>query len=313
MKTEARPFPGLAPPPPFLARFPPEPKSLRFPSSRRPPPVAAPPPHFTPSGAGGKILGFAGKRSLLLSESVLVSCLFFPLGLDRDSGANFEPASAQNSSNFSLLRVHPLSLQVHMYYQLSYQLGPYERYPVPIDTNVSGGMNRFLWLSERNVLTNVIPSPIHGLEDIVNNQVYNVTLSQSCKAQAHPQATCWCCRSSKVLGPLDNKPFPVLWHEDNSGRRQNGRERPSVPGAMVGPMLGEAAHRLVKSTLNIKLNNNQSSGILEPPRNRNFPVYYAVNRPRPAAPSLGTKGASVKIPTSTMGITTTLLFEVSLD
>ncbi|XP_056172524.1 5'-3' exoribonuclease 4-like isoform X1 [Syzygium oleosum] len=156
----------------------------------------------------------------------------------------------------------------------------------------SGGMNGFLWLSERNVLTNVIPSPIHGLEDIVNNQVYNVTYLNPAKHKHIPRPPAGVVIPPKVLGPLDTKPFPVLWHEDNSGRRQNGRERPSVPGAMVGPMLGEAAHRLVKSTLNIKLNNNQSSGILEPPRNRNFLGYYAVNRPRPAAPSGYERGFS---------------------
>ncbi|XP_056158977.1 uncharacterized protein LOC130134946 [Syzygium oleosum] len=68
-------------------------------------------PHSSPaSGAGGAEIApvsFAREdllRPLLLAESVLVSCLFFPLGLDRDSGANFEPASAQNSSNFSLVR-----------------------------------------------------------------------------------------------------------------------------------------------------------------------------------------------------------------
>ncbi|KAI6687761.1 hypothetical protein NL676_024589 [Syzygium grande] len=174
-------------------------------------------PHSSPAfGAGGAEIApvsFAREdllRPLLLSESVLVSCLFFPLGLDRDSGANFEPASAQRWN---------------------------ERIPL---AKPPAGV--------------VIPP--------------------------------------KVLGPLDNKPFPVLCHEDNSGRCQNGRQRPSVPGAMVGPMLGEAAHRLVKSTLNIKLNNNQSSGILEPPRNRNFPGYYAVNRPRPAAPSRYERGFS---------------------
>ncbi|KAI6678354.1 hypothetical protein NL676_039150 [Syzygium grande] len=196
---------------------------------------------------------------------------------------------------FDLLYVHPvhsLSLQVHMYYQLSYQLGPYERYLVPIDTNVSGGMNGFLWLSERNVLTNVIPSPIHGLEDIVNNQVYNVTYLNPAKHKHIPKPPAGVVIPPKVLGPLDIKPFPVLWHEDNSGRRQNGRERPSVPGAMVGPMLGEAAHRLVKSTLNIKLNNSQSSCILEPPRNRKFPGYYAVYRPRPTALSGYERGFS---------------------
>ncbi|KAI6677829.1 hypothetical protein NL676_038625 [Syzygium grande] len=205
-------------------------------------------PHSSPaSGAGGAEIApvsFAREdllRPLLLSESVLVSCLFFPLVWTEILG------------------------QISSQHQLS------------------DGMNGFLWLSERNVLTNVIPLPIHGLEDIVNNQVYNVTYLNPVKHKHITRPPAGVVIPPKVLGHLDNKPFPVLWHEDNSGRCQNGRERPSVPGAMVGLMLGEAAHCLVKSTLNIKLNNNQSSSILEPPRNRNFPGYYAVNRPRPAA------------------------------
>ncbi|KAI6668550.1 hypothetical protein NL676_010872 [Syzygium grande] len=189
-------------------------------------------PHSSPaSGAGGAEIApvsFAREdllRSLLLSESVLVSCLFFPLGLDRDSGANFEPASAQRWNE-----------------------------QIPLANNVT------------------------YLNPVKHKHI------------ARPPAGVVI--TPKVLGHLDNKPFPVLWHEDNSGRCHNGRERPSVPGAMVGPMLREAAHCLVKSTLNIKLNNNQSSGILEPPRNRNFPGYYAVNRPRPAAPSRYERGFS---------------------
>lgn len=206
-----------------------------------------------------------------------------------------EEEQLRNSLKFDLLyvhRVHPLSLQVYSCYQLSYYLGPYERYPVPIDTNASGGMNGYLWLSERNALTNVVPSPLHGLEDIVNNQVFNVTYLNPANHKHIPRPPDGVVIPPKVLGPLDIKPFPVLWHDDNGGRRQQGRERPSVPGAMVGPMLGEAAHRLVKSTLNIKSNYNQSSGILEPPRNRNFPGYYAVNRPRPAGPSGYERGFS---------------------
>lgn len=54
--------------------------------------------------------------------------------------------------------------------------------------------------------------------------------------------------------------------------------RPHVPGAIAGPLLGEAAHRLVKNTLNLKTSFEQSS-------RQNFPGNYTFNRPRPAGPS----------------------------
>lgn len=60
--------------------------------------------------------------------------------------------------------------------------------------------------------------------------------------------------------------------------------RPQVPGAIAGPLLGEAAHRLLKNTLNIKTNNS-SSGYMEQASYQNFSGNYTVNRLRPAGPS----------------------------
>lgn len=55
--------------------------------------------------------------------------------------------------------------------------------------------------------------------------------------------------------------------------------RPQVPGAIAGPLLGEAAHRLVKNTLNIKPNGS-SPGLFEQPYSRNFPGQPMFSRPR---------------------------------
>ncbi|XWS64655.1 hypothetical protein CRYUN_Cryun05aG0021600 [Craigia yunnanensis] len=193
----------------------------------------------------------------------------------------------RNSVMLDLLYVHPLhplASQVISYYHICYQLPPHGRFVLPIDPNASGGMNGFLWLSERNGWQGLVSSPVKGLPHIVSNQVLNVTYRNPPRHKHIPELAQGVVIPQEVLTPLDIKPFPVLWHEDNGGRRQQGRDRPRVPGAIVGPQLGEAAHRLVKNTLNFK-SNGSSSGLFEQPPFFNISSNYTSIRPRPAGPS----------------------------
>ncbi|KAG4111507.1 hypothetical protein ERO13_D13G108500v2 [Gossypium hirsutum] len=190
----------------------------------------------------------------------------------------------RNSVMLDLLYVHPLhplASQVLSYY---YQFSPHKKNLWPIDTHASGGMNGFLWLCERNGWQVVVPSPVKELPHIESNQILNVTYMNPSYHKHIPELPQDVVTPKKILTPLDINPFPVLWHEDNGGRRQQGRDRSRLPGAIVGPQLGEAAHRLVKNTLNI-IPNGSSSGLFEQPPSFNVSSNYTIIKQRPARPS----------------------------
>ncbi|XP_059649372.1 5'-3' exoribonuclease 4 isoform X2 [Cornus florida] len=193
----------------------------------------------------------------------------------------------RNSVMYDLLYVypaHPLAAQIIWYYQICDK-----SFSLPIETNYSEGMNGFIWLCERNGWANVVPSPVKGLRYIENNCILNVTYQNPLPHKHIPEPPRGVAMPEKVLKPLDIKPFPMLWHDEIGGRRQQGRERPQVPGAISGPLLGEAAHRLLRNTLNIKPNHNHSAFLKQMPY-RNSPSNHVINRQRPAGPSWYERG-----------------------
>ncbi|XP_043691265.1 5'-3' exoribonuclease 4-like isoform X2 [Telopea speciosissima] len=199
-----------------------------------------------------------------------------------------EEEKARNRIMYDLLYVyesHPLARRILPCYVFCYQSAPSEIFPAyQIDTDISGGMNGYIWLCERNGYKRVVPSPVKGLPNIENNRVLNATYLNPQPHNHIPEPPEGVKMPKKIIKPYDVKPFPVLWHEDNSGRRSQFRERPLVPRAISGPLLGEAAHRLLKNTLQIKANTATSSALLDAPLKRNF-HNQMVNRPWPARPS----------------------------
>ncbi|KAH7661514.1 5'-3' exoribonuclease 2 protein [Dioscorea alata] len=176
-------------------------------------------------------------------------------------------------------RNHRLAEQIFALYHMCSQLPFEERFIcIPIDANLSGGMNGFLSLSERNFFSTSILAPVKGLKNVDHNQVWNATYLNPPHHEHIPEPPEGVVVPKKVLKPYDIKPFPVLWHEDNSSRRQQTRDRAQVFGAISGPQLGEAAHRLLKNTLQIK--SSSRPGLLEAPQ-WDSPSSY---KQRPAGP-----------------------------
>ncbi|KAK3145817.1 hypothetical protein QOZ80_3BG0257940 [Eleusine coracana subsp. coracana] len=187
----------------------------------------------------------------------------------------------RNRTMFDILYVrqtHPLTAQIGFLYQIYNQSSTVDPYVIPIDPAASGGMNGYLCLSERNWYSVTVISPVKGFSGIINNRVVNATYINPQYHPHIPEPPEGAIIPAKILKPSDFKPFPVLWHEENS--RRQSRERPQVPGALSGSLLGEAAHRLVKNTLQMK--SGSSAALLDMPY-RGTP-YGSGIRPRPAGP-----------------------------
>ncbi|XP_052194047.1 5'-3' exoribonuclease 4-like isoform X10 [Diospyros lotus] len=212
-----------------------------------------------------------------------------------------EEEQFRNSVMFDLLYVHqshPLAAQIISYYQLFDQLPDNQLSPWPIDTNTSQGMNGYVWLCERNGCRNVVPSPVNGLEDLENNQSLNVTYLNPPPHKHITEPPKGICMPERVLTPLDIKPFPQLWHEDNGCRLQQIRERPPIPGALSDPQLREAAHNLIRNML-LRPNWSYSGSFGQTPH-RNSPVRPLINRFMAAGPS-GHSGGLINLPSPYYG------------
>ncbi|XP_073115640.1 5'-3' exoribonuclease 4 isoform X2 [Elaeis guineensis] len=193
-----------------------------------------------------------------------------------------EEEKSRNKIMFDIIYVHdshPLAAQVVLLYQMCPLPAEEPLFFIQIDTSVSNGMNGFLGLCERNHCNTSVPAPVKGLSSVEKNRVLNATYVNFQYHKHIPEPPEGVIMPAKVLKPQDIKPFPVLWHEDNNGRRQQARERPLLSGTLSGHVLGEAAHRLVKNSLQIKSNNTVRL-LGAPGRN----AAQGVNKPRPAGP-----------------------------
>lgn len=181
----------------------------------------------------------------------------------------------RNSMMFEMLFVnvsHPLSPYIFSLSNQHGQLSGKEKAEVKekIDPVASDGMNGYLSLCNGDPCPPVFRSPIKGSEDIMDNQVICAIykLPDAHKHITQPPLGVVCPKKTVTMGDL--KPPPVLWHED-TGRRpfENGRQNP--PGSCSGRQLGDAAHRLVMNSLQVRT--GQERGDSEQRRHARLPSH----------------------------------------
>ncbi|KAI3464857.1 hypothetical protein Pfo_021520 [Paulownia fortunei] len=195
-----------------------------------------------------------------------------------------EEEARRNSVMSDMLFVslsHTLSPYIFSLDDRCKQLTDRERVQVKerLDPEASGGMNGYISLCAGDPCPPVFRSPILGMEDIMNNQVICAIyrLPDVHKHITRPPAGVIFPKKTVTMGDL--KPEPVLWHED-SGRKpfDNGRHN-NTNGAISGRQLGEAAHRLVANSLQLRGEKNGQAGQVYPPHPPHAVGYGLHNQP----------------------------------
>ncbi|KVH96391.1 5'-3' exoribonuclease [Cynara cardunculus var. scolymus] len=177
-----------------------------------------------------------------------------------------EEEARRNSTMCDMLFValsHTLSPYIFSLNDRCKQLSARERVEVreQIDPLASGGMNGYISLCAGDPCPPIFSSPVEGMDDIMDNQVicaiyrlpeYHNHISRPPPGVKPPK---------KTVTVDDLQPEPTLWHED-TGRKpwENGRNghnrHHNPPGSASGRQLGDAAHRLVTNSLQLKNDRN---------------------------------------------------------
>ncbi|KAF6166531.1 hypothetical protein GIB67_005393 [Kingdonia uniflora] len=131
-----------------------------------------------------------------------------------------------------------------------------ERIEPKARTTCSGGMNGYLSLCRGDPCPPIFQSPVTGMEDIMNNQVicaiYRLPDPHKHISRPPPGVIF----PNEIVAVEDLKPPPALWHEDN-GRKPWERQNHQGNNFSSGRHLGEAGHRLVANSLQVKADNSR--------------------------------------------------------
>ncbi|KAJ8650477.1 hypothetical protein MRB53_003500 [Persea americana] len=113
-----------------------------------------------------------------------------------------------------------------------------------IDPEISGGMNGYMYLSDKTALQPEVCSPIEGLRKITKNHVITVFYKYPHIHPHIPRPLKGLIMPGKSVSKRDVLSMPILWHEKTAVLGRLFTERP-VPKSISGSCLAKLAHQLV--------------------------------------------------------------------
>ncbi|PKA56339.1 5'-3' exoribonuclease 3 [Apostasia shenzhenica] len=117
-----------------------------------------------------------------------------------------------------------------------------------LDPKFSGGMNGFMYISDKTIYSEEIYSPIEDLKTISNNQTLFVYFKGPDPETHIPRPPDGVVFPSKSISKQDVQQKRKLWHETTISRGSLSSKRP-VPNSISGTHLSKISHHLVSKFL----------------------------------------------------------------
>ncbi|KAI7987743.1 5'-3' exoribonuclease 4 [Camellia lanceoleosa] len=116
--------------------------------------------------------------------------------------------------------------------------------PWPCDLVLSGGINGYIYISDKPVCPLEINPPIGDTAMIMKNEVLSVFYKYPSFHSYIPKPP-GVIVPEKAVKKRDVLPSPLLWHEKSSFLGRIVPKRPSIPESVSGQSLAKLAHQLV--------------------------------------------------------------------
>ncbi|KAF9626382.1 hypothetical protein IFM89_033201 [Coptis chinensis] len=173
----------------------------------------------------------------------------------------------RNSFGMDLLFVHishPLAAEIIIFFERNKDHPKLAKAKVKrrIDPKFSGGMNGFLYISDKPVWPLEVCSSINDMEKIAMNKVISVFYKYPTSHTHIPRPPEGVVMPRMSVRKEDIFPAPVLWHEKSVVLGRLHSERP-VPNSISGSCLAKLAHRLVLEYYTEKMKENVDPAVLD--------------------------------------------------